>query len=74
VRLHLMHIDNELRGIDPEEEVYVITPGGGQTALAVPLDAIPDLLPLLAEALADEPEQCCEHCGGPLTLAQLFAD
>lgn len=66
MRFHLMHIEDELRPIDGDEEVYLLTPGTGKTALAVPLDAIPKVLDLLAESLDGVPAQLCEHCGEPL--------
>jgi hypothetical protein len=67
MRFHLMHIDDELRPMGEDEEVYVFTPGTGKTALAVPLDAVPKVLELLEEALDGVEIQVCEHCGEPLT-------
>ncbi len=66
MRFHLMHIDNELRPLDEDEEVYLFTPGSGKTAVAVSLDAVPRVLDLLEEAYEGVPEQCCEHCGETL--------
>ena len=61
---HLIHIDTTPR-TDPGEEAYVITPGTSKTAMAVPLDALPAFLPMLAEALDDLPPLCCPQCGEP---------
>ena len=35
-------------------------------AVCVPLDAVPAFLPILAEATADLPEQCCPACADVL--------
>jgi len=69
MRFHLMHIDDRSRPFTEDEEVYLITPGAGKTALAVPLDAVPNVVALLAETLDGRPEQACEGCGEPLALA-----
>lgn len=66
MHFHLMHIDDEPRPVDAEEEVYLVTPGGEKTALAVPLDAVPKVLELLAEVYEGAPEQVCDACGEPL--------
>ncbi len=50
-----------------EEQVYVVVPGGGakKTAIAVPLDALPQFLPLLEQAAEvrrmrrEHPEASC---------------
>jgi hypothetical protein len=65
-----MHMDEAVRPFNEGEEVYVLTPGGDRTALAVPLDAIPKVLELLAESLDGIPEQVCEHCGSELVVPQ----
>ena len=48
------------------EEVFVIVPGGEKTAIAVPLDALAQFLPLLAEAAADLPPPRCPACSARL--------
>jgi hypothetical protein len=48
------------------EEVLVVLPGGTKTAIAVTLDALPQLLPLLAQAAEDLPPPCCPACSAPL--------
>ena len=48
------------------EEVFVVVPGGETTAIAVPLDALPQFLPLLAEAAGDLPQPRCPTCSARL--------
>jgi hypothetical protein len=48
------------------EEVYVVLPGGSKTAIAVPLDALPAFLPLLAQACRDLPPPRCPACSEQL--------
>jgi hypothetical protein len=50
------------------EEVYVVCPGGAKTAIAVPLDALPQFLPLLAQAAADLPPPRCSACSARLPV------
>ena len=64
MRFCLIHVDDEDLG--PEETAMVVVPGAGKTALEVPLDALPQFLPLLAEATADLPAPICRGCGGEL--------
>jgi hypothetical protein len=51
---------------DEDEEVYVIVPGTGKTAIALPLDALPQFLPLLEHAVRDLPPPQCSACTGAL--------
>jgi hypothetical protein len=48
------------------EEVFVVVPGGTKTAMAVPLDALPQFLPLLAQAAEGLPPPCCPACSARL--------
>jgi hypothetical protein len=50
------------------EEVYVVVPGGAKTAIAVPLDALPQFLPLLAQATAELPPPHCPACSARLPV------
>jgi hypothetical protein len=59
VRFSLIHVDGS-------DTLTVVVPGGERTAIMVPLDALPEFLPLLDEALEELPEQCCGACGEPL--------
>jgi len=45
---------------EPEdEEVYVVVPGAAKTAIALPLDALAQFLPLLEQAVRElAPAQC----------------
>ena len=45
-----------------DEEIYVVVPGAAQTAIALPLDALPRFLPLLEQAVADLPPPQCTSC------------
>ncbi len=65
MRFHLIHVDSEPRS-DEQEEVYVLTPGANKAAIAVPIDALPAFLPLLAESLDGLPELLCPDCGEPI--------
>jgi hypothetical protein len=49
-----------------DEEVFVVVPGGTKTAMAVPLDALPQFLPLLAQAAAELPPPRCPVCSARL--------
>jgi hypothetical protein len=48
------------------EEVFVVVPGGTKTAMAVPLDALAQFLPLLAQAAAALPPPRCPACSAQL--------
>ena len=58
--LHLAEAPSE------DEEVFIVVPGGPKTAIAVPLDALSQLLPLLAQAAAELPPPCCPACSARL--------
>lgn len=61
MRFCLIHLD------DDSDELTVVVPGGAErTAIMVPLDALPAFLPILDQAIADLPEQCCDACGEAL--------
>lgn len=60
MRFSLINLDDA----NESDEVYVYTPGGENVICAVPLMALDQLLPLLAEASADLPEFRCPACGG----------
>jgi hypothetical protein len=51
------------------EEVFIVFPGGTKTAMAVPLDALPQFLPLLAQAAEGLPQPCCPACSARLPAA-----
>ena len=55
-----------------DDEVYVVVPGSAKTTIALPLDALPGFLPLLAEAVGDLPLPLCAACGATMlpTLAE----
>ena len=48
------------------EEVFVVVPGGAKTAIGVPLDALAQFLPLLAQAAGDLPPPRCTACSARL--------
>jgi hypothetical protein len=58
--IHLAEVPSE------GEEVFVVVPGGTKTAIAVPLDALPQFLPLLAEASGELPPPSCPACSARL--------
>lgn len=45
-----------------DEEVYVIVPGAAKTAMAVPLDALPQFLSLLEQAIGGDVPPACPKC------------
>jgi hypothetical protein len=61
--LHLAEAPSE------DEEVFVVVPGGTKTAIAVPLDALAQFLPLLAQAAAELPPPRCPACSARLPAA-----
>jgi hypothetical protein len=58
--IHLAEVPSE------GEEVFVVVPGGAKIAIAVPLDALPQFLPLLAQAAEELPPACCPACSARL--------
>lgn len=62
MRFSLIHLD----GDGGSDTVTVVVPGGEKVAVRLPLDALPEFLPLLDDATAGLPEQCCEQCGEAL--------
>jgi len=57
----VIHLDPPCATPD-EEEVYVVVPDAGKTAIALALDALPQFLPLLAQAAGDRPTPQCTAC------------
>ncbi len=50
-----------------EEQVYIVVPGGAKkTAIAVPLDALPQFLPLLEQAVGGPSPPTCAVCGAKI--------
>jgi hypothetical protein len=49
-----------------DDEVYVVVPGSAKTAIALPLDALPGLLPVLEQAVGDLPPPQCADCGAEM--------
>jgi hypothetical protein len=57
----VIHVDPPCA--EPEdEEVYVFVPGTGKTVMAVPLEALPQFLPLLEQAVHGLPSPQCAAC------------
>ena len=57
----VIHVDPPCA--EPEdEEVHVVVPGTGKTVMAVPLDALPQFLPLLEQAVRELPPAQCAAC------------
>lgn len=57
----VIHVDPPCA--EPEdEEVHVVVPGTAKTAVAVPLDALPQFLPLLEQAVRALPAPQCAAC------------
>jgi len=65
----LIHLDDEP---SDGEEVYVVVPDGSKAAIAVPLDALPDFLPILEQARSGLPPARCPACSA--TLPALVLD
>ena len=63
MRFCFIHLHDDPRSSD---EAMVVAPGLEKTAIAVPLDELPDFLPVLEEAMADAPAASCEQCGAEL--------
>jgi hypothetical protein len=64
MRLLLMHVDDleYSHGSWPEEAAFIV-PGGEKVVTMMPFEAMDKAIPLLAEALEELPEQCCDACG-----------
>jgi hypothetical protein len=62
VRFSLIHLD----GDGGSDTVTLVVPGGEKVAVMLPLDALPEFLPLLDGATEALAEQCCGHCGEAL--------
>jgi hypothetical protein len=58
--IHLAEVPSE------GEEVFVVVPGGTKAVSAVPLDALAQFLPLLAQAAAELPPPRCPVCSARL--------
>jgi len=60
----LMHVCNQA---SPGEEVLLLVPGEpSKTAIAVPLDALANFLPILERARSGLPPACCPRCAAQL--------
>lgn len=58
-----VHLDDDAP--DPaghEEEVFVVVPDTSKVVMAVPLDALPEFLVLLQQAVGDLPLPECRSC------------
>ena len=64
MRFCLIHVDDCDGG--PDEEALVVVPGAAKAAFAVPLDALPAFLPLLAQAAEGLEQPVCSGCGSGL--------
>lgn len=69
----LVHLDDQ-PGTPGDEEVYVIVPDGSKTALAVPLDAIAEFLPLLERAVGGGQLPACHCCAAPMPRLMTTAE
>ena len=67
----LMHLSDE-PAVD--EEAYVFVPDTTKTVIAVPLDALPAFLPLLAQALDGSGPVCCPTCAARLPAGVFTGD
>ena len=56
-----VHLDDP--GGAPDEEVFLVVPGAAKTAIAVPLDALAQFLPLLERAAGGDELPRCPACG-----------
>jgi len=63
MRFCLIHLPDDAATADPE--VILVVPGCERTAIAVPLDALPEFLALLDEAV-ELGEQRCPACDASL--------
>lgn len=61
----VIHRDSR-RATHEDEEVYVVVPGAAKTAIAVALDALPQFLPLLEQAVRELPVSHCAACNATL--------
>jgi hypothetical protein len=61
-----IHLDDLGAPDGGEEEVYVVVPGDAKTALAVPLDALAQFLPLLEQAVGGDAWPRCPACGAAI--------
>lgn len=60
-----LHLDRA-EDVLGEEEVYLVMPGGAKAAFAVPLDALPEFLPLLEAAAGHDALPSCRVCGAEI--------
>lgn len=61
-----LHLDRVEDPLGRAEEVFLVVPGGSKTALAVPLDALPEFLPLLEQAVGGDVLPACPVCGAEI--------
>ena len=64
----LIHVHNSPTCGD--EEVMVFVPGADKVAIAVPLGALPEFLPILHAASDGLGDQCCPACEHPIRGAR----
>lgn len=57
-----------------EEEVYVVVPGTSKTVIAVPLDALPQFLPLLEQVVGGDARPACPACAEQIPRLRTSAD
>ncbi|MFA9271274.1 MAG: hypothetical protein ACEQSX_11035 [Baekduiaceae bacterium] len=62
----VIHVSNTPEG--PDEEAYVVVPGGEKVAIAVPLDAVGRLGAVVRSATEDRGRPCCRGCGAELPV------
>jgi hypothetical protein len=67
-----IHLDDAPSAPDAEE-VYVVVPGGSKTAMAVPLDALEQFLPLLERAVGGAGRPRCPTCAAEIPQLALCA-
>lgn len=61
-----IHLDDACPPPGRDEEVHVVVPGTTKTAMAVPLDGLPALLPLLERIVGGPSFPQCPVCSADL--------
>jgi len=61
-----IHLDDHGAPDGGGEDVYVVLPGAAKTALAVPLDALAQVLALLEQAVGSDAWPRCPACGAAI--------
>lgn len=57
-----VHLEDAPESAGGDEEIFIVVPDTSKIALAVPLDALPQFLPLLQRAVGDLPMPECPAC------------